>query len=144
TADYVRVFVWLCVIVAIIILMGAAVRRWGKKSPLLAGTSLGKVLGRVYLDRNVSLHFVETAGQVLVVGVAQHHVSLLTAYDKAAFAGQDQAPPQPTAEPAPVKDFQRELQATAARLRGDERTGPVDTDIQALQNDIARLQRQLR
>lgn len=144
TADYVRVFVWLCVIVAVIILTGAALRRWGKKSPLLAGTSLGKVLGRVYLDRNVSLHFVETAGQVLVIGVAQHHVALLTAYDKASFAGHDQERPQPISEAPPVNDFQRELQATAARLRGDARTVPADTDIQALQDDIARLQRQLR
>lgn len=142
TGDYVRVFVSLCVIVAIIILLGTAMRRWGKKTPLLAGAHLGKVLGRVYLDRNVSLHYVETAGQVLVVAVAQNHVSLLATYDKGSFSTQPDAMPQEPTEPA--HDFQRQLQSTAARMREGSTGTPADADIQALQSDIARLQRQLR
>lgn len=143
--DYVRVFVWLCVIVAAIILLGAALRRWGKKTPLLAGTSLGKVLGRVYLDRNVSLHFVETAGQVLVVGVAQGHISLLATYDKAALSGAESESATPSTQGSnEPKGFRDQLEATAARMRAGVRGEPADAEIQALRADIARLQRELR
>lgn len=144
TRDYVRVFVWLCVIVAAIILLGAAMRRWGKKTPLLAGASLGKVLGRVYLDRNVSLHYVETAGQVLVVAVAPNAVSLVATYDKATFSRIEEAAADATPKITGLKDFEQELQASTARMRAQASGLPADAEIHALQTDIARLQRQLR
>ena len=143
--DYVRVFVWLCVIIATIVLLGAALRRWGRKTPLLAGAHLGKVLGRLYLDRSASLHFVETAGQVLVIGVAQNHVSLLATFGKEAFvAGADAPSPAPSADSGHSKDFQRQFAATSARMRAASPQVSGDTEIDALQADIARLQRHLK
>ena len=64
-------------IIAAILLLYAAARRFGKNSPLLAGASLGKILGRVYLSPKASLHYVETGGRVLLVGVTPTAMSLV-------------------------------------------------------------------
>jgi flagellar biogenesis protein FliO len=148
-ADIGKILVWLALIIAAILLLGAAMRRWGKKTPLLAGASLAKVLGRVYLDRGLTLHFVETAGKVLVIGAAQNHIALLSAFDKNAFDSReltktDENRHQATHNQTNPQEFLKQLDATAARLRRDTAAAGHDPEITALQQDIARLQRHLR
>jgi flagellar biogenesis protein FliO len=143
-SDYLRVFVWLCVIIAAILLLGVAVRRWGRKTPLLAGADLGKVMGRVYLDRNVSVHYVETAGQVLVIGVTQNAITLLASFDQSVFSKSRATGPELSSVAETPSDFLRHLESSTTRMRAETGDTAPDAEIQALQSNIARLQRYLK
>ena len=81
-----QALVALCVTLVLILLIYAAAKRWGKRTPLLAGQQLARVIGRVGLSPQASLHFVQTNGEVLVIGVTQQQVSLLRTFDAGDFA----------------------------------------------------------
>ncbi len=142
-------FFALCVVIALILLVYYVARRWGKKVPLLAGATLGTVLGRVHLERGSTLHFVRTGGRVLVVGVSGNAVSLVSEFDAAAFERLE-AVREEEPEPAPpfnpdsfLAQLQASSQAMGPALEMEE--AQVDDDeIAALRGDIQRLQRYLR
>ncbi|MDK1022001.1 MAG: flagellar biosynthetic protein FliO, partial [Candidatus Hydrogenedentes bacterium] len=79
-----RGFFVLCIVIALILIVYYGLWRWGKKVPLLAGASLGTVLGRIHLERGTTLHFLRTGGRVLIVGVNGNAVSLVADFDASA------------------------------------------------------------
>ncbi|HOZ47419.1 MAG TPA: flagellar biosynthetic protein FliO [Candidatus Hydrogenedentes bacterium] len=146
----------LCLVVAAILLGSYLLRRYGRRTPLLAGAELGRVLGKIYLSPKVSLHFVQTGGQVLVVGVSQSGISLISEFDAAAFgalletpeshgrSGEGNAAPSTSGEADSArKAFLAELEASARELR-DSKTPAADEDIDSLRQDIVRLQKYLK
>lgn len=139
----------LCIVLALIFLVYYAARRWGKKVPLLAGASLGKVLGRIHLERGSTLHFVRTGGRVLVVGVNGNAVSLVSDFDAAAFESIEAVPEEEheAAPPFNPDSFLAQLQASSQAMGPAlemEQTQVDDDEIAALRGDIQRLQRYLR
>lgn len=144
TRQLLRAFGWLCVIIAAILLLFYAIRRWGAKTPLLAGQRLAEVIGRVHLSPKASVHFVRTAGRVLVLGVTQQEVSLLTELDAATF---DAHTADAVAAPR-TRSFLEELQRDNARFDAPvampqkEKRIP-DEEIDSLRQDLQRLQRYL-
>ena len=81
-----QVFSALAILCGIIVLLGYLVRTLGRRTPLLAGQRYGTVLGRVGLTPRASLHFVRAADRVLVVGVTQQSVTLISEFPQEAFA----------------------------------------------------------
>lgn len=139
----------LCVVLALILFVYYGARRWGKKVPLLAGASLGSVLGRIHLERGTTLHFVRTGGRVLVVGVNGNAVSLVSDFDVAAFErfGSGGKEEKAAAPPFNPDSFLAQLQASSRAVGPglEMEQAPVDDDeIAALRSDIQRLQRYLR
>lgn len=137
-------------VLGLIFLVYYGIRKWGKKVPLLAGSSLGTILGRMHLERGTALHFVRTGGRVLIVGVNGNAVSLVADFDAKAFESVTDAPVKTPDSVVPFNpdSFLAQLQASSktmesSRVGGDEM--PVDDDeIAALRGDIQRLQRYLR
>ena len=144
-----RGFFALCVVLALILFVYYGARRWGKKVPLLAGASLGSVLGRIHLERGTTLHFVRTGGRVLVVGVNGNAVSLVSDFDAAAFDSFESGPEEENeaAPPFNPDSFLAQLQASSRAVGPGlemEQTPVDDDEIAALRGDIQRLQRYLR
>ena len=140
----------LFIVLGLIVLCLFAVRRFGSRTPLLAGANLGQVLGRVHLSPKASLHFVRTGGKVLVVGVTQESVQLVETFDAEAF---DAAAPVAAAEEvteggestSKAPAFLAQLREQSSRMRQPaESETPGDGDIANLRGDIERLQRMLR
>lgn len=135
-----RTFLWLCVLCALIILAGYLLKRFGQRTPLLAGQRLGVVLGRVHLDPKAAIHYVRTGGRVLLLGVTPQQVTLLTEFDASAFEEVQEMEPAPdprlrTNEPA---GFLAQLQANHAKLQAP------DDELVTLRSDIQRLQQSLQ
>ncbi len=134
----------LLLVLAVILGLYYALKRWGKGMPLLAGANLGKVLGRIYLDRGTSLHFVRVADRVLVVGVNNTTISTVAEFNAAAFereAASEGAPAaafNPDSFLAELQEHSRELKQAAGLPHAEE------DEIAALRGDIQRLQRYLR
>lgn len=134
----------LCIVVALILLIFYAVRRFGRRVPIFAGAQLGTVLGKVHLSRSSALHFVRTGGRVLVVGVTNDSMSLVAEFDEGAFdatrgTGKD--------TPFNADNFLAQLQQSRksiARKDEPEDEDVGDEEISALRGDIHRLQRYLR
>jgi flagellar biogenesis protein FliO len=132
-------------ICGLIIVLAWAARRFGGRTALLAGPSLGQVLGRVHLSTKVSLHYVRSGGRVLVIAVTPASASLITEFEASAFAQE-----QP-GEPAGVQDATSKPKHSFAehlRSRNQERAtvgsaGP-DDELAGLQGDIERLRNHLR
>lgn len=131
-------------ILAFLVLAIAAAKRWGKNTPLLAGQQLARVIGRVGLSPQASLHFVQTNGEVLVVGVTQQHVSLLRTFDAKDFEvaattpvktiGASAASTTGTDEPAAT--FLAQLKESRAAMGVD---AAVDDDLDQLKGELQRL-----
>lgn len=126
-----------------IVLMGWAARRWGGKTPILAGAGLAQVLGRVYLEPKVSLHFVKTGGRVIVVGVTSGTASLITEFEADQFeqaAGLSPAPEAPRLSEAQsgfmARLREQQERPVAAPAAGD--------DMDSLRGDIQRLKQFLQ
>lgn len=123
-----------------IILLGWAARRFGGKTPILAGAGIAQVLGRTYLEPKVALHFVRTGGRVLVVGVTPQTIALISEFDAADFE----------AGPANVELSKPAVRATdfLSRLKEQQAANtaaPVaDEDLEALRGDIQRLKQFLQ
>ncbi len=141
----------LSVVLALILFVYYGVRKWGRNVPLLAGSSLGTVLGRIHLERGTTLHFLRTGGRVLIVGVNGNAVSLVADFEAAEFesAGAD-SPAELSEAPAPFNpdSFLEQLQASSRTMESPysfANETPIDDDeIAALRGDIQRLQRYLR
>lgn len=136
--------IWaLAIVLLLIFLSSYLLRRVGRKTPLLAGPSLGKVLGRVHLTRNSSLYFVKTADRVLVVGLTDSGISLVSDFDAALFedsVGEDEEDGAFSAN-----DFLAQLQTSSRTMTA--KAGPAkteDDEIVSLRGDIGRLQRYLQ
>lgn len=139
----------LCIVIALILIVYYGLRRWGKKVPLLAGASLGTVLGRIHLERGTTLHFLRTGGRVLIVGVNGNAVSLVADFDASAFDnyGADHEEASEAAAPFNPDSFLSQLQASSQAMgprMETEETHVDDDEIAALRGDIQRLQRYLR
>lgn len=133
----------LCVVLALILFCTWAVKRFGARTPLLAGTSLGTVLGKVYLTPKVALHFVKVRNVVLVIAVTPTGVSSIAQLNAALF--DDIVNPSPS---GPQND--RQLDFLSHLTGATKDSAPVrsseseDDEIAALKGDIARLQQYLQ
>lgn len=142
TLYYLRVLSMLCLVIGLILAIGYAVRRLGGSTPLLAGADLGRIMGRLYLSRNVTLFFVETGGKVLVLGVTGTSVATVAEFDASAF---DTLEEEDTGEGAfDPESFLAQLQASSSALRQEASPAAADDDIASLRQDIERLQGYLR
>ncbi len=136
-----RAFAVLMVLCGVIILGGYLARRYGRRSPLLAGHSLGRVLGTVHLNPKAALHFVETGGRVLVVGLSQGHMALIADLDPESLEAPRAAAGEAEAAPSrPAQSFLELLQAKTAEPAAKE----ADEDLASLRGDIQRLQHYLQ
>lgn len=157
---FARVIGGLAFVLALILLLYAAVRKWGKHTPLLSGMQYGQVLGRVHLTPRASLHLVRMGGRVLVVGVTPSDLSLIAEFDEDVFAdllerkGNSKSPVQPDGGEAgtqgAITDFFSHLTQRADKHETDRAPIPgsdidvQEDDIAALRGDIQRLQQYLR
>ncbi len=133
----------LCVVLALILLCTWAVKRFGARTPLLAGTSLGTVLGKVYLTPKVALHFVKVRNVVLVIAVNPNGVSTIAQLNAALF--DDITLPSPAEQQNDRQlDFLSHLTGAAADSAPARSTDSEDDEIAALKGDIARLQQYLQ
>jgi len=128
----------LCATLALILLILAALKRWGRRTPLLAGHALGSILGRIALSPQATLHFVRVKDEVLLVGVTQHSVTLLRSLDAELF--DEVASPEPVraAGDPPAADFLSQLQASQLRLQEDNTAG-FDEELDNLKGELQRL-----
>ncbi|MFP6584048.1 MAG: flagellar biosynthetic protein FliO [Candidatus Hydrogenedentota bacterium] len=140
-----RMIAALSVVVALILFCYYAIRRFGKKIPIIGGRQLGQVIGQLHLTRDATLHYVRTGGRVLVISVRSEGVNLIAEFSESAFdqeLGQTVehggfAPEQFVAE---LKEQSAAYQAGAS---GDD--SPVeDDDMAVLRGDIHRLQEYLQ
>jgi flagellar biogenesis protein FliO len=138
----IRAFSALLVVLALILLLTYWVRRRGRRLPLFSGASLAGVMGRVYLEPRVCLHFVQTGGKVLVIGVTPSSISLLSAFDAESFASALKKAPETAS--AEASGFVAHLEASMreAKKRPAEPLAE-DEEVAALRKDIERLQRYL-
>jgi flagellar biogenesis protein FliO len=132
----------LCVVVALIVLSTYAVRRVGARTPLLAGASLGTVLGKVYLTPKIALHFVKVRNVVLVLGVTPTGVSSVAQLSAALFDDIAQ-PATKVANDNRQMDFLSHLTSATGQTPALMPEREVD-EIAALKGDIARLQQYLQ
>ncbi len=145
--NYTQGLLALAFVVALILVVYWAARRWGKNVPMLAGAHLGKVLGRVYLDRGTALHFVQVGEKVLLVGANANSVSLLGEFSAAVFNGDTSKAPIASMATVPFNpdSFLAELKSRSAQFAPAERAARAEEDeIASLRGDIQRLQRYLR
>ena len=135
-------FVALLVVLALILLCVYLLKRFGKQTPLLAGSSLGTVLGRIYLSPKASLHFVKVRNTVLVVGVTPAGMSSIARLDASLFEEASGKSATSSAPNAPGSFL--------AHLKSSRQTGTPkdaeneDDEIAALRGDLARLQQYLQ
>jgi len=138
-----RAFAILSFLCGFIVLAAYLVKRFGRSSPLLAGPSLGKELGRVYLNPKATLHYIQSGDRVLVVGVTPAAINLITEFDAATFDGAEARP----AFSAPTSNrplaFQDQLKTADARINRNTASAD-DEEIDALRGDIKRLQQYLQ
>lgn len=143
----------LCIVLALILLAAYLVPRMspylnrlvGRRSPLLVGSELATVLGRVPLAPNAALHFVHAGGRILLIGVTQNAVSLLTEFEGAAFERASDQETGTTQQHAVPGSFLAELQTRTQNMAGQETaTGITDKDIASLRSEIQRLKEYLR
>jgi len=140
----VRAFSMLCVVLAIIAVLVYLIKRFGKRSALFAGSHLARVLGKVYLEPRVCLHFVQTGGKVLVVGVTPNAITAIAEFEAAAFEGQRGSSAALESVQADVDGFLAELRASIEGKHKIDGTGRVeDFDVAALRQEIQRLQQYL-
>lgn len=127
----------LAAICGAIILLGWLAKRFGAKSPLLAGAQLAQVLGRTYLEPKAALHFVKTGGRVLVVGVTPTGMHLITEFEAEQF---EQSPAAEAVAPKTsgveagflAKLREQQEQATVAASGNNEELDTLRSDIQRL------------
>jgi flagellar biogenesis protein FliO len=141
TREVLTMLAWTCVMVAVLLILYIAVMRWGKRSPFLAGASLGRVLGRVYLNPKASLHYVESGGRVLVVGVTPTSMSLIAEFDAAAFDSEGALPVGGDARTVRFEDHLRAQQDAEQEAIFDPSGDP---EITSIQRELSRLRDTLR
>ena len=138
---YARVIGGLAFVCGCIILLGYLARKYGKRTPLLAGQNLGAVLGRIYLSPRASLHYVRSGGRILVVAVTQNNASLITEFDAERFEEFEAEAASSNAEPG-ASSFLSQLRKTSEQAA--DSPPAVDDDLVSLRGDIQRLQHYLK
>ena len=138
----IRAFSALLIVLALILLLTYWVRRRGRQFPLFSGASLASVMGRVYLEPRVCLHFIQTGGKVLVIGVTPNSISLLSAFDAESFASALAKVPE--AASAEASGFMAQLEASIRESKkAPAQFRTEDEEVTALRKDIERLQKYL-
>jgi flagellar biogenesis protein FliO len=140
-SQLIRTLSWLLVLCGVIVLGGYLLRRYGKGTPLLAGQHYGQVLAKVYLGPRAALHYVRSGGRVLVIGLTQNQMSLITEFDAEAF--EDAQASAPSAESAGPESFLDALRA-ASKPPTAKAAVPEDDELTSLRGDVQRLQRYLQ
>lgn len=111
-------------VLALILLAFWGLKRLGRKRGLLMGADLGREIGRVHLSPKATLHYVKTAGKVLVLGVTQNEVRLVTEFDAGAFeqagAHAPSAGKAKESQEPPFRDHLRESRAHLSQPVGGE------------------------
>ncbi len=147
--DVGRWIVAISIVIALVLVLGYIARRFASKTPLLAGADLGQVLGRIYLNRQAALFYVETGGRVLVIGVTNNAVSLVSEFDATAFDAAGAAEAEP---PSDAETFLSQLEASARAMQGRSGSGRVaqnkgaaalPDDMASMKRDIERMRRML-
>jgi flagellar protein FliO/FliZ len=134
----------LCIVLALILCASWLVRRFGKRSPLLAGAELATILGRVHLSPKATLHFVRVDDKVLVIGVTQNNMSLITeleaipAPEPGIEDDLESAAPPSTGSGAFARQLRRDLERTSGKPMA------YDAEIATLRDDLHRLQESLK
>lgn len=136
---YVKIVGALSLVLGLILLLRLGLQKFGKHTPLLAGQHLGKVLGRVQLARGAALHYVQTGGRILVVGVTNNGINLVAEFDPATFEQRGTGAGAFDAD-AFLAHLRESSRAMARRGTNDA----DDDEIAALRGDIARLQEYLQ
>ncbi len=135
-----RVFSALLLVLATILLLTYVLKRHGKRSALLSGPTLATILGRVYLEPRVRLHFVRTGGKVIVVGVTQNSISSLAEFDAESFALVREGDHEKG--PVDVAGFMEQLKTSMRNIQEPPTEPSVeDAEVSALKRDIERLQK---
>jgi len=141
----------LFLVCALIFLLAYLIKRYGRKVPALAGAELAQSLGQVHLTPNVSLHFVETGGKVLVIGISPNSMATVAQFDAVGFhaatALGERAIDQLQSKPDTIEtsDFLREFRESLEEMRKPTSAGPSDeAEITALREDVQRLQQYLQ
>lgn len=143
TNYFLRVVAILFILCGVIILGGYLVKRFGKRTPLLAGQRLGTVLGKVHLTPRASLHYVKSGDRVLVLGLTQNSIALLTEFNAEAFeADTSTEPAAETLEGGKPSSFLTHLRAAA--IAEPKAAALADDDLTSLRSDIQRLQQYLQ
>jgi len=106
----------LLIVLALIVLCYWGMRRFGGRTPLLAGSTLGAVLGQIHLNSKVSLHFVRVKDRVVVVGVTSSAIAPVAEFDAALFR-EEPARLAPLVQEKGAK-FLAQLKDSAQRLQG--------------------------
>jgi flagellar biosynthetic protein FliO len=136
---------------ALLLFLYYLAKRFGKNSPLFAGSDLARVMGKVYLAPRASLHFVKSGGRVLVLGVTPNAISTVAEFDADAFAPTtEEAPASTPAAGSPSSETESFLAQFKASLDSIAHAAPAespgqdDAEIAALREDVQRLQRFLQ
>lgn len=131
--SFLRGIVALCVVLALILVCYYLVNRYGQKSPLFAGSTLGKILGRVHLSPKAELYFVKVKDRVLVVGVTQNGISRVAEFDADMF--EDLQPgAAPIGQPAPQQlSFANELRS---QTKPEPTPSAVSEELAALRAEL--------
>lgn len=125
---------------ALFLLLLAALKRWGRRSPLLAGNSLGEIIGRIALSPHASIHFIRVKNEVLVVGVTQQSVNLIRTMEAERFDAEEELEMTPGAtEGAEPIDFIAQLQASQSAMGQAAASGNMDEELDSLKGDLQRL-----
>jgi flagellar biogenesis protein FliO len=146
-----RWFVSVCIVVALVLILAWAVRRFGGKTPFLAGADLGQVIGRIYLNRQAALYYVETGGRVLLVGVTNNNVSLVSEFDADAF--DEDAEDTGMIAPSDAETFLSQLEESSRAMRAAPRpkpanaaapaSQPLERDMASMKSELERMRRML-
>ena len=139
-----------CVVIALILIAYYLLNRYGKKTPIFAGASLGQILGRLHLSSKAMLYFVRVKDKVLVVGVSTNEVTRIAEFDAALFESTvEPVLPQAATKPAKqsfIQELKEQTQPKAPAVAPQPAPAepPVDDEIAALRNDLERLQQYLQ
>lgn len=133
-----RVFGVLCFVLGLFLAIAYAARRYGGKTPALAGGQLGQVMGKLYISPKHSLVYVRSGGRVLLLGMTPASVSLVTEFDAESFDEQLNAGQGSAATPVNGVDFISQMRTATARM--DNATAVEDTDLDSIRGDLQRLQ----
>jgi len=147
--QFLNVFLLLLLLCGLLVLVVYALKRFGAKTPMLAGSNLGTPMGRVHLAPRVALHYVRTGGRVLVIGVTQNDIAPVAEFDEAAFdayltsgdADADTSSFQAVLGKTTLLD-EPEGRPHAGANRGG--SAPEDDELAALRTDLDRLRRYLQ
>jgi len=131
----------LCAVLALFLFLVYLGKRFGKRTPFLAGGQLGQIMGRVALSPQAALHFVRTNGEVLVIGVTQNSVNLLRSYDAVEFDAAHAGAGENAQPAAPENSFVEQLKHAQHAMAG---VPGVDEDLDTLKGDLQRLQKYIQ